>query len=138
MFSLLRHRVCVGIGINDKELSDDKDFIEEMRLVSKLHRITSYRLNSDHLLPVDAFRTGTVDGAKCIGYEDMAGSLEPGKKADLVLLDLHWMTEPFCAPHISAVDLSIYRRLAPDVDTVLIDGEVVLRDVVPPVSIVMR
>jgi len=128
VFSLLRRGVCVGIGMDDKELSDDKDFIEEMRMVSKLHSIPSHRLNSDHLLPVDVFRMGTVNGAKCIGYEDTAGSLEPGKQADLVLLDLRRMTEPFCAPHISAIDLLIYRGRAADVDTVLIGGEVVLRD----------
>ncbi|MBW2058215.1 MAG: amidohydrolase family protein [Deltaproteobacteria bacterium] len=128
VFALLRKGVVVGIGMDDKELGDDKDFIEEMRVASKLHRLASHRLDSEHLLPVDCFRMGTRYGASVLGFSDITGTLEKGKQADIVLLDLKRMSEPFVYPDHSPIDLLIYRGRAADVDTVLVGGEIILKN----------
>ena len=129
--AMLDSGIIVGIGMDDKELGDDKDFIEEMRLVSKLHRLSSHRLASKHLTPKDCFRMGTAYGAEVLGFSDRIGALTPGKKADVVLLDLHRMTEPFVFPGHDIIDVLIYRGRAADVDTVLVSGEVVLEHKMP-------
>jgi cytosine/adenosine deaminase-related metal-dependent hydrolase len=128
VYHLLEAGVPVGIGMDDKELGDDKDFIEEMRLVSKLHRVPSHELDSPHLLPKDAFRMGTEYGAKTLGFDADVGTIEQGKKADLVLFDINRITEPFVAPFHSPIDLLIYRGSARDVDMVMVEGEIVVKN----------
>lgn len=127
VFAMRRKGVKVGIGMDDKELGDDKDFIEEMRLVSKLHRVSSHELESEHLLPQDCFEMGTQMGAQVLGFSSLTGSLESGKRADLVLLDLHRMSEPYVYPDHNMIDLLIYRGRAMDVDTVMVGGEILLK-----------
>lgn len=128
VYGLLEKGVTVGIGMDDKELGDDKDFIEEMRIVSKLHRISSHRLDLNHLLPVDCFRMGTMYGAHVLGFSHEIGTLEKGKQADIVLLNLKRMSEPFVNPDHNPIDLLIYRGRAIDVDTVMVGGEILLKD----------
>jgi cytosine/adenosine deaminase-related metal-dependent hydrolase len=128
VFELLRKGVVVGIGMDDKEFGDNKDFIEEMRLVSKLHRLPSHHLNSDHLLPVDCFRMGTQHSADTLGLSHLIGTLAKGKQADIVLLDLARMSEPFLYSNHNIIDLLVYRGLAMDVDTVLVGGKVLLKN----------
>ena len=60
--------------------------------------------------------------------ESDLGRIAPGYRADLVLLDLERVTWPWIAPEADPRALVLYRARAGDVDTVLIDGEVVLRD----------
>jgi cytosine/adenosine deaminase-related metal-dependent hydrolase len=128
VFALLEKGVVVAIGMDDKEVGDDKDFLEEMRLVSKIHRLSSHRLDSKHLLPRDCFQMGTQNGAEVLGFSNEVGTLEKGKQADIVLVDLKRMSEPFLHPDLNPVDLLIYRGRGLDVDTVLVGGEVLLRN----------
>jgi len=127
VYELRQKGVKVGIGIDDKGFADSKDFIEEMRLVSKLHRVTSHRLASDHLRPADCFRMGTAEGAAVLGYDDITGALTPGRRADMVLVNLRRIEEPFLFSGHSCLDALIYRGRGSDVDMVLVDGEVVVR-----------
>jgi cytosine/adenosine deaminase-related metal-dependent hydrolase len=126
VYALLQAGVHVGLGLDDKEFGDSKDFIEEMRLISKLHRLPSHKLDSPHLQPVDAFTMATLYGAETLGWENSIGSLEIGKSADMVLLDARRMTEPFVSPDHSPVDLLVYRGGSRDVDMVLANGDLVV------------
>ena len=116
--------VNIGIGIDGSGLNDDDDLIQEMRLVSKLHRpprLTTPALNSH-----DIFRMATLGGARATLREPFIGKLEPGRAADIVLVNLHTMTTPYLSPNIHLADAFVYRAKAADVDTVIIDGEVVM------------
>jgi len=124
VFAMLKAGIVVGIGMDDKEFGDDKDFIEEMRMVSKLHRLPSHRLDSDHLKPKDCFRMGTEFGSEVLGFSNRVGALHPGMHADIVLMDLNRMSEPFVYPDHDIIDLLIYRGRAIDVDTVIVAGDV--------------
>lgn len=128
VYELLQAGVQVGIGMDDKEFGDDKDFIEEMRLVSKLHRLPSHHLDSPHLLPRDVFRMATEYGAETLGWGSEIGSLSPGKRADIVLLDGSRISEPFVSPNQSPIDLVVYRAGTRDVDMVMVDGRLVVRN----------
>jgi cytosine/adenosine deaminase-related metal-dependent hydrolase len=126
--ALLRRGVPVAIGIDDKGLADSRDFIEEMRLVSKLNRNPSHRLDSDHLTTADVFTMGTVNGARALGWEGRCGRIAKGLQADLTLVDLGRIRAPFTWSGHRMTDLLLYRGRASDVDTVMVGGEILLEN----------
>ena len=123
---LLEKGIRIAIGTDEAGINDDKDLFQEMRLVLKLHRVpgvenvppTSYQV----------FQMATENGAYAAAYGDLVGTLEPGKRADIVLLNLQNIEEPYIDPDVSIVDAVVHRGRSIDVDTVLVDGEVVMQD----------
>jgi 5-methylthioadenosine/S-adenosylhomocysteine deaminase len=116
----------VAIGMDEKEVGDDKDYLAELRMAAKLHRLSSHRLDSPCLSSRDIFRMGTRNGASVLGFDAWIGTLERGKRADLVLLDLEAICEPYCYEGHDPLDLLLYRGKAGHIRTVLGDGEVLL------------
>jgi 5-methylthioadenosine/S-adenosylhomocysteine deaminase len=70
-------------------------------------------------------RMGTLGGAEALGIDHLVGSLEPGKRADLILLDLDQL---HLVPLYNPYSHLAYAALGSDVETVVIDGRVVMRD----------
>ncbi|UCF97094.1 MAG: amidohydrolase family protein [Spirochaetaceae bacterium] len=126
VFELDRRGVVVAIGMDEKEISDDKDYLAELRLAAKLHRLDSPRLDSPCLSSRDIFRMGTRNGAAVLGFGDWIGTLERGKRADLVLLDLEGICDPYTYEGHDPLDLLLYRGNSRHVRTVLVNGEVLL------------
>ena len=116
----------MAIGSDEAGLNDDKDLFQEMRLVLKIHRVPGIELEPPTSYQV--LEMATANGAYASWFGDRIGTLEPGKRADLVLLDLRNIEEPFLDPSVSVVDALVHRGRGIDVDTVMVDGEVVLRD----------
>jgi 5-methylthioadenosine/S-adenosylhomocysteine deaminase len=128
VFELLRRGVTVALGMDEKEVGDDKDYLAEMRAASKLHRLSSHRLDSPCLSPRDLLRMGTEAGARVLGFDRWIGSLQRGKQADAALLDLRAMSEPYTCEIHDPRDLLLYRGKAEHVRTVLVAGEVLMED----------
>ena len=128
VYELLRRGVRVALGMDEKEFADDKDYIAEMRLTAKLHRLPSHRLDSDHLRSAEVFKMGTEYGAEVLGYGEAVGTLKAGRQADMVLVDLGRICEPFMYPGHNPLDMLLYRGQGRDVRTVLVGGEVLLKD----------
>lgn len=126
VFELDRRGVVVAIGMDEKEVGDDKDYLAELRMAAKLHRLSSHRLDSPCLSSRDIFRMGTSNGAAVLGFDGWIGTLERGKRADLVLLDLEAICEPYSYEGHDPLDLLLYRGKASHIRTVLVDGEVLL------------
>jgi 5-methylthioadenosine/S-adenosylhomocysteine deaminase len=126
VFELDRRGIVVAIGMDEKEVGDDKDYLAELRMAAKLHRLSSHRLDSPCLSSRDIFRMGTRNGASVLGFDAWIGTLERGKRADLVLLDLEAICEPYCYEGHDPLDLLLYRGKAGHIRTVLGDGEVLL------------
>jgi cytosine/adenosine deaminase-related metal-dependent hydrolase len=124
--AMLGKGVNVALGTDSTALNDDDDLIQEMRLAAKLHR--QPRMDMPALSSHQALRLATANAARPTSLQDKIGTLEPGRFADLVLLDLDAMTEPYTDTGIDVVDLLLYRGKASHVDTVMIQGEVVVRD----------
>ncbi len=118
--------VNVGIGTDGDGINDDDDMIQEMRLVSKLHRLP--RPPSPWVNSHDVIRMATIDGARAVLQEEYIGKIESGRAADIVLVNLHTMTYPYLSPEIHMADAFVYRAKGTDVDTVIIDGEVVMEN----------
>ena len=68
----------------------------------------------------------TNSGAKLLGLENDLGELAVGRKADIVLINLERITWPWTAPESDPLQLLINRTTAKDVDTVLVDGKIIV------------
>ena len=70
-------------------------------------------------------RMATAGGARALGLDDRLGSVEKGKSADLILLDLNRL---HTTPHPDPISTIVYAASASQVETVIIDGRIVMRD----------
>ena len=123
---LLAAGIRVALGSDEAGINEDKDMLQEMRLVLKLHRVPGIDLTPPTAYQV--LEMATVNGAYASWFGDIIGTLEPGKRADMVLLDLRNVEEPYLDPEVSLVDAVVHRGRSIDVDTVIVDGEVIMRD----------
>ncbi len=123
---LVQRGIRITLGTDEAGINDDKDMLQEMRLALKLHRVPG--LENTSLSALQVLQIATVNGAFATGFGDLIGTLEPGKRADVVLINLKNIEEPYLDPNISVVDAIIHRAKDIDIDTVLIDGEIVMRD----------
>jgi cytosine/adenosine deaminase-related metal-dependent hydrolase len=116
----------VALGTDSTAINDDDDMLQEMRLVAKLHREPG--LDAPAITSHQVLRNATINAAKPTFFHDDIGALEVGRRADAVLLDMASITEPYMDPDVDPIDALLYRGKAQDVKTVIIDGEVVMRD----------
>jgi cytosine/adenosine deaminase-related metal-dependent hydrolase len=123
---LLARGVPLALGTDEAGLNDDRDMLQEMRLVLKLHRVPGH----DQRAPTAAevFRMATEGGAHTTGFGDRIGRIEPGRSADAVLINLRNVTEPYLDPLTPILDAVVHRARSIDVETVMIAGEVVMRE----------
>jgi 5-methylthioadenosine/S-adenosylhomocysteine deaminase len=116
--------VAVGLGTDGPAGSNnDLDLMEEMDLAAKLAKIT--KMDPLAMNAKAVVEMATIEGAKALHMEKEIGSLEPGKKADLILISLD---EPNAVPMYDIYAQLAYALKASDVETVIIGGRVVMRD----------
>lgn len=125
---MLKAGVTVGLGLDGKSINDDDDFIQEMKVCYLLHRLPSLELHSAHMTARQVFQMATENSAKLLGFGDEIGRLEPGRRADLVLLDYHAMTAPYVDPAHDPIDVLLYRGTRHHVDSVMMGGRLVVQD----------
>lgn len=125
---MLRAGVTVGLGMDGKSINDDDDFIQEMKMCYLLHRLTSLELHSPHMTAREVFRMATENGAKLLGFATELGRLEPGRLADVALLDYRAMCAPFVDPGHDPIDVLLYRAVGRHVHTVMVGGEIIVED----------
>ncbi|MEI8131863.1 MAG: amidohydrolase family protein, partial [Leptolinea sp.] len=98
------------------------DMISDMRLVSYLANL---RENDPTAVPAETvLEMATVNGARAMGIFDQTGSIETGKKADFIVID---MDKPHLIPAFDPVSTIVYAAHGSDVDTVVIDGKIVMK-----------
>jgi len=116
--------VAVGLGTDGPAGSNnDLDLMEEMDLAAKLAKIT--KMNPLALNAKAVVEMATIDGARALHMEKEIGSLEPGKKADLIVIGLD---EPNAVPMYDVYAQLAYALKGRDVDTSVIGGRVVMRN----------
>src|SRR5437016_4779972 len=116
--------VGVGLGTDGAAGSNnDLDLMEEMDLAAKLAKIT--KMDPLALNAKAVVEMATIEGARALHMEKEIGSLETGKKADLVVIGLD---EPNAVPMYDAYAQLAYALKASDVEIVIIGGRVVMRD----------
>ena len=118
--------VAVGLGTDGAGSNNDLDLWEEVDTAAKLHKVTA--LDPTVLPARQALAMATREGARALDMQDEIGSLEAGKRADLIVVrtgGLHQRPQP---PAANPYSLLVYATKASDVETVLVDGRVVVRD----------
>lgn len=124
--AFLERKIPVALGIDEAGLNDDRDMLQEMRLIKHLHATPG--LYEPTITPAQIFRMATENGAKAMGFGDQIGGLAVGKKADLVVLDYKAMTAPYTAPATSPLTALIHRAKTSHVRATIINGRIVYRD----------
>ena len=116
--------VRVGLGTDGPAGSNnDLNMMEEMDLAAKLQKVA--KMDPQALGAKDALEMATIEGARALHMEKEIGSLEPGKKADVVVLSLD---VPNAVPMYDVYSQTVYALKASEVKTVVIDGRTVLAD----------
>jgi cytosine/adenosine deaminase-related metal-dependent hydrolase len=118
---LVRAGVTIGLGVDSTNSSNFVDIIREMYLAALLPR--DARTDPNAMTAEKAVEMATIDGAHAIGWSDQIGSLEPGKKADVILLDtrrIEWR------PLYSVVNALVYSATGDSVDTTIVDGRILM------------
>jgi cytosine/adenosine deaminase-related metal-dependent hydrolase len=119
--------VTVAMGMDDKTINDDEDAVMELRMMHKVHRLSTYELTEPPMDAYEAFEIATLNGARVCGFEGVTGALVPGMKADAVLVDLERVeNEPWLDPRSDIVEAFVQRAMGSDVDTVVINGRVAM------------
>ncbi len=116
--------VNVSLGTDGAASNHSQDMFEVMKVTSLLQRVATGQPGV--LDPYDILRMATAGGAKSLGLEDRIGTVEVGKRADLIVVD------PFRSPHGVAMH-NVFTHLvhalkSSDVETTIVDGRVVMRD----------
>jgi 5-methylthioadenosine/S-adenosylhomocysteine deaminase len=120
---MLRAGVTVGLGTDGAASNNNLDMFETMDTVAKVHKL--FRRDPTVLQARAVFRLATRDGARSLGLGDRVGSIEPGKLADLVLVDANG---PEAVPLYDVYSQLVYALKGGSVRTVVVGGRVVLRD----------
>lgn len=116
--------VVIGLGADGAPCNNNLDMFNEMRLASiiqkPIHGPTAMGART-------VFRMATIGGAKAVGMEEEIGSLEPGKKADVVIMDLNdFHTYP--QAEVDPISRIVYSATRADVETTIINGKVVMEN----------
>ena len=120
---LLEAGVKVGLGTDGAASNNDLDMFGEMGTAAKVHKVIA---GDPTAMPArQALSMATLEAARVLGLEDRLGSLEVGKRGDLIVLDLD---VPHMVPMYDITSHLVYAAHSGDVRTVVIDGQMVMRD----------
>ena len=118
-------KVPLAIGTDGLSINDDDDLFQELALSAKLHGKPF--LNTKTLRDDDVFAMATTGGARLTGFDNI-GTLEVGKKADVVTVDWQRKGSGYLELAIDPLSLLVNGTRGSDVHTVMIDGDVVYRE----------
>jgi 5-methylthioadenosine/S-adenosylhomocysteine deaminase len=120
---LLERGICVALGTDGAASNNNLSILKEMSLAAL---IAKGRTGNARALSADtAIKMATIQGARALSLEQEIGSLEPGKKADIQLIDFK---QPHYYPKQNPSVHLVYSGHSGDVNTVIIDGQIVMQD----------
>ena len=119
---MLSDGLLVGLGTDGAASNNDLNMWEEMDTAAKLHK--SFSGDPKVLSAQQAFELATIRGAEALHLEKEIGSLEVGKRADIVIVDRESFNQ---IPSYNVYSDLVYATKAANVETVIIDGRIVMR-----------
>ena len=124
VLKMLKLNIAVGLGTDGPAGSNnDLNMFEEMDLAAKLQKFTSNDPRS--LSAQQTFSMATIEGARAVGLAAKTGSLEAGKEADWIAIDLDG---PHAQPLFNVYSQLVYALKASDVRDVMVRGRLLMRD----------
>jgi 5-methylthioadenosine/S-adenosylhomocysteine deaminase len=121
-----RHGVTVGMGLDEAGINEDRDMLQEMRLALNVHRTPG--MDDDVPACPQILQMASEGGARTTPFGERIGRLEPGRLADMVLMNWKTATWPYQDDDVPMLDALMMRAKTSAVDAVMIGGEVVYRD----------
>jgi 5-methylthioadenosine/S-adenosylhomocysteine deaminase len=116
--------INTAIGLDEAGINDDRDMLQEMRLVLRAHRVPGM-VDDDVPTMAQVLRMATAGGAKTTAFAPQIGTLEVGKSADLSLIDYDQISYPYLDEETPLLDAVIQRAKSEGVKLVMCDGEVI-------------
>lgn len=121
--ALRKAGVAVGLGTDGAASNNDLDMFEAMRQAAFLHKLVT---NDPQAIPAaTALAMATIDGARALGMEAQIGSLEAGKRADLIVVSMSGARQ---TPMYDPLSHLVYVSRGSDVVTTIVNGKVLMRD----------
>jgi 5-methylthioadenosine/S-adenosylhomocysteine deaminase len=120
---MLRQEVNVGLGTDGAASNHSQDLFDTMKAASLLQKI--HHQDAGVIDPHTVLRMATAGGAKALGLDSLCGTIEVGKRADLILVDLDTIHNQ---PVNDVFSQIVHCAKACDVRTVMVDGEIIMRD----------
>ncbi len=118
--------INTAIGIDEAGINDDRDMLQEMRMVLRAHRVPG--MDDAVPTPAQVFRMATSGGAKTTAFGDRIGALRVGCAADMVLIDWRELSYPYLDAETPLLDAVLQRAKTSGVRSVICDGEVIYHD----------
>ena len=119
---MINEGITVSIGLDGAASNNSQDMIESMKTTALLHKVSSR--DPKVLTAQKVLEMATIDGAKALGMDKEIGSIEIGKKADLVIFNPNLSSKS--TPMHNPVSTLVYSSSERNVETVLVDGNIVL------------
>ncbi len=120
---LLKQGITVGIGTDGCASNNNLDLFQEMDTAAKLHKV--HTLDPTVMDARTVVSMATIDGARVLGMGDIIGSLEAGKKADIIIIDIR---SPHLMPMYNIYSHLVYAVTGSDVVTSVVNGRVLMED----------
>ena len=120
---MLKAGINVALGTDGSSSNNNLNMFEEIHLASIINKA----VNKDAVsVPaIEALKMATINGAKALNWNKEIGSIEIGKKADIILID---MNKPHLYPLHNIISALAYSVQGSDVDTVIIDGKILMEN----------
>ena len=120
---MLKRGVKIGLGTDGAASNNNLDMMEEMRSAALLQKVAC--MDPMVLPSYEILKMATCNGAEVLGLEKEVGMIKEGMKADIILLNFH---KPHLYPKHDLIAHMVYSAQSADVETVLIDGQVVMEN----------
>ncbi|MDQ3820343.1 MAG: amidohydrolase, partial [Acidobacteriota bacterium] len=120
---MLQADLDLGLGTDGAASNNDLNMWEEIDTTAKLHKV--FTMDPKVVSAEQAFEMATVRGARALHLEKEIGSIEKGKRADIVIVDLDDLNQ---TPFYNIYSELVYATKADDVRTVIVEGRVIMRD----------
>ena len=134
--AMIEKGICVGLGTDGCASNNNLDLFTEMDSAAKLHKV--FKKDPTVMDAKTVVRTATIEGAKAVGIGGLTGSLEPGKQADIIIIDIN---KPHLTPMYHPESHVVYVVNGSDVSDVFVAGKELMRNYTPvslDVSDIMR
>jgi 5-methylthioadenosine/S-adenosylhomocysteine deaminase len=120
---MLTEKILLGLGTDGAASNNDLNMWEEMDTVAKLHKV--FTGDPKVISAQEAFELATIRGAQALHLDQQIGSLETGKRADLLVIDRDTLNQ---IPLYNVYSDLVYATKAADVETVIINGRLIMRN----------
>lgn len=118
-----RADINVALGTDGPSSNNNQDMFEEMHIAAVLNK--SVAQDTTFLPAYEVLEMATINGAKALGIDDRVGSIEVGKQADLIMIDLE---KPHLVPRHNLMSMLVYSASGHDVVTVMVNGRILYED----------